>query len=283
MILSSRFSASLISVVVGLALSACQPASDPSDMPTETTDTPDTSVVTQDTAAQDTAAQAETDEAVVADETDESVIDSAPMMEDYTKALTRMNNEVNIGMVYNDPDTAFAKSILALHRGAVNMAQLQLKYGTDNALLLLAQEIIDSQQQRIDISNKWLASHPDIPNPKPNTEAMQLDYADIVASMNYNIRMGTESVVADLAFARGMLAHQRAVLQLAKVELRYGTDVEMRRLAVQITRDQPRIIQVLEDWLANNAPAPSPEAEAEAEESIELEEDGDTIKRDEPA
>ena len=282
MILSSRFSASLISVVVGLALSACQPASDPSDMPTETTDTPDTSVVTQDTAA-----QAETDEAVVADETDESVIDSAPMMEDYTKALTRMNNEVNIGMVYNDPDTAFAKSILALHRGAVNMAQLQLKYGTDNALLLLAQEIIDSQQQRIDISNKWLASHPDIPNPKPNTEAMQLDYADIVASMNYNIRMGTESVVADLAFARGMLAHQQAVLQLAKVELRYGTDVEMRRLAVQITRDQPRIIQVLEDWLANNAPAPSPEAEAEAEaeaeESIELQEDGDTIKRDEPA
>ena len=282
MILSSRFSASLISVVVGLALSACQPASDPSDMPTETTDTPDTSVVTQDTAV-----QAETDEAVVADETDESVIDSAPMMEDYTKALTRMNNEVNIGMVYNDPDTAFAKSILALHRGAVNMAQLQLKYGTDNALLLLAQEIIDSQQQRIDISNKWLASHPDIPNPKPNTEAMQLDYADIVASMNYNIRMGTESVFADLAFARGMLAHQRAVLQLAKVELRYGTDVEMRRLAVQITRDQPRIIQVLEDWLANNAPAPSPEAEAEAEaeaeESIELQEDGDTIKRDEPA
>ena len=272
MILSSRFSASLISVVVGLALSACQPASDPSDMPTETTDTPDTSVVTQDTAV-----QAETDEAVVADETDESVIDSAPMMEDYTKALTRMNNEVNIGMVYNDPDTAFAKSILALHRGAVNMAQLQLKYGTDNALLLLAQEIIDSQQQRIDISNKWLASHPDIPNPKPNTEAMQLDYADIVASMNYNIRMGTESVFADLAFARGMLAHQRAVLQLAKVELRYGTDVEMRRLAVQITRDQPRIIQILKDWLANNAPA------AEAEESIELQEDGDTIKHNEPA
>ena len=245
-------------------------------MPTETTDTPDTSVVTQDTAV-----QAETDEAVVADETDESVIDSAPMMEDYTKALTRMNNEVNIGMVYNDPDTAFAKSILALHRGAVNMAQLQLKYGTDNALLLLAQEIIDSQQQRIDISNKWLASHPDIPNPKPNTEAMQLDYADIVASMNYNIRMGTESVFADLAFARGMLAHQRAVLQLAKVELRYGTDVEMRRLAVQITRDQPRIIQILKDWLANNAPAPSPEAEAE--ESIELQEDGDTIKHNEPA
>jgi len=282
MILSSRFTASLISVVVGLALSACQPASDPSDMPTETTDTPDTSVVTQDTAA---------DEAVVADETDESAIDSAPMMEDYTKALTRMNDEVNIGMVYNDPDTAFAKSILALHRGAVNMAQLQLKYGTDNALLLLAQEIIDSQQQRIDISNKWLASHPDIPNPKPNTEAMQLDYADIVASMNYNIRMGTESVVADLAFARGMLAHQRAVLQLAKVELRYGTDVEMRRLAVQITRDQPRIIQILEDWLANNDPTPSPEAEADAdadadadaEESIELQEDGDTIKRDEQA
>ncbi|MGP4787996.1 DUF305 domain-containing protein [Psychrobacter sp. 1Y11] len=267
MILSSRFSASLISVVVGFALSACQPASDPSETTAETTDTP---IVTQNSATQD-----DTDEVIVVDETDESMVNSEQMTEDYTKAMTRMNNEIMIGIVYNDPDTAFAKTILALHRGAISMAELQLKYGTDNELKLLAQEIIKSQQQKIDISNKWLASHPDIPNPKPNTEAMQLDYADIVASMNYNIRMGTESPAADLAFARGMLAHQQAILQLAQVQLRYGTDVEMRRLAVQITRDQPRIIQILEDWLANNAPVP------ESVESLEPEEHGDTIKHDE--
>ncbi|MGM8885903.1 DUF305 domain-containing protein [Psychrobacter sp. 1U2] len=261
MILSSRFSASLISVVAGLALSACQPASDPSETTVETTDTP---IVTQSSATQE-----ETDEVIVADETDESMVNSEQMMEDYSKAMTRMDNEIMIGMVYNDPDTAFAKSILALHRGAVNLAELQLKYGTDRELKLLAQEIIDSQQQKIGISNKWLASHPDAPNPKPNTEAMQLDYADIVGSMNYNIRMGTDSPVADLAFARGMLAHQRAVLQLAQVQLRYGTDVEMRRLAVQITKDQPRIIRILEDWLTKNAPTPAAE-DLEAEDNTDV-------------
>lgn len=258
MILSSRFTASLLSVVVGLALSACQPAPDPSETTAEPTDTLDTSVVTQNTAPQE-----EPTEAIVANETDES----KPMKEDYAKAMTRMNNEIMIGIVYNDPDTAFAKTILALHRGAISMAELQLKYGTDSELKLLAQQIIDSQQQKIDISNKWLASHPDIPNPKPNTEAMQLDYADIVASMNYNIRVGTESSAADVAFARGMLAHQQAILQLALVQLRYGTDVEMRRLAVQLTKDQPRIISILEEWLAKNAPMPV------VEEDLELEED----------
>ena len=42
-----------------------------------------------------------------------------------------MHDEMMIGMGYNDPDTAFAKAMLGHHRGAVVMAKIQLKYGTD--------------------------------------------------------------------------------------------------------------------------------------------------------
>ncbi|HCI30959.1 MAG TPA: DUF305 domain-containing protein, partial [Psychrobacter sp.] len=52
------------------------------------------------------------------------------MLKDYTKSMTSMHDEMMIGMGYNDPDTAFAKGMLGHHRGAIDMAKIQLKYGT---------------------------------------------------------------------------------------------------------------------------------------------------------
>lgn len=259
MIFSSRFTAVVTSIMAAITLAGCQPK--PSESVTETEVTP---------TAVDTAA-AETDTSAVAqeDSASDNPTDMAVLREDYAKAMTRMNNEMMIGMAYNDSDTAFAKTILALHRGAVSLAELQLKYGTDSQMRLLAQQLVDSQQQKLDISNKWLASHPDVANPKANTEAMQHAYADIVASMNYKIRIGTDSPKADLAFARALLAHQQAILALAQVQLRYGTDVEMRRLAVQLTKEQPLVIRPLEAWIAVHDTALVPE------ESLTPEQHGD--------
>lgn len=241
MLLSSRFTAPAISVMVILVLSACQP-------------TPDNDEIVADTPiiSESSTTQADIDEGIKAGEVVNSTVNKRQMTEDYTKAMSRMNDEMMIGMAYNDPDTAFAKSMLGLHRGAVSMAELQLKYGTDSQMRLLAQEIINSQQQKIGIMNKWLASHPDVANPKPNTEAMQRAYADIVASMNYKIRLGTDALVADLAFARGMLPHQLAAVELAKAQLNYGTDEEMREFAELIINNQQPVIEQLQAWITMN-------------------------------
>lgn len=46
-------------------------------------------------------------------------------------------------------DMAFARGMLPYHRGAVDMAMVQLQYGTDKAMRKLAQAIIDAQQPEI--------------------------------------------------------------------------------------------------------------------------------------
>src|SRR5699024_12874915 len=72
----------------------------------------------------------------------------------------RSSDLMMVEMNYNDPDAAFAQGMLGHHVGAVEMAEIQLKYGTDKEMRQLAQEIIDAQQSEIEQMQSWLASHP---------------------------------------------------------------------------------------------------------------------------
>ena len=247
MIASRHFALFATSVATTLLLSACQPATEDSEvMPieeaTQATNEPSETAPEDAHAGHDMAANAVT-------VNDEKMSD---MLKDYTKSMTSMHNEMMVGMGYNDPDTAFAKGMLGHHRGAVDMAKIELKYGTDETMRILAQDIIDSQQLEIDILNKWLASHPDAPKPKPNTEAMQEAYAKGMNTMHSDMMLGIAEPVADMAFARGMLPHHIGAVDMAKVQLQYGTDEEMRKLAQDIIDAQQPEIELIQNWIAAN-------------------------------
>lgn len=230
-------------VSAALLISACQPASDDVEVNAVQDDAP---VVSEQV---DSYEDMDAHDMMTADTTP----DEMPMTDifkDYTKSMTDMHNEMMVGMAYNDPDTAFAKSMLGHHHGAVDMAKIELKYGTDETMRKLAKDIIDSQQLEIDIINKWLASHPDAPKPKPNTQAMQQAYTAGMQAMHDDMMTGIANPVPDMAFARGMLPHHRGAVDMAMIQLQYGTDKEMRKLAQDIIdAQQPEIIW-LQEWIA---------------------------------
>lgn len=247
MIASRHFALFATSVATTLLLSACQPATEgnevmPIEEATQATNEPSETAPEDANAGHDIAAN---DEAIDAEQ-------MTDMLKDYTKSMTSMHNEMMVGMGYNDPDTAFAKGMLGHHRGAVDMAKIELKYGTDETMRKLAQDIIDSQQLEIDILNKWLASHPDAPKPKPNTEAMQEAYVKGTNTMHSDMMLGIAEPVADMAFARGMLPHHIGAVDMAKVQLQYGTDEEMRKLAQDIIDAQQPEIELIQNWIAAN-------------------------------
>jgi len=247
MIASRHFALFATSVATTLLLSACQPATEDNEvMPIEkaTQATNESS----ETAPEDAHAGPD----ITANDLTVKAEQMSDMLKDYTKSMTSMHNEVMVGMGYNDPDTAFAKGMLGHHRGAVDMAKIELKYGTDETMRKLAQDIIDSQQLEIDILNKWLASHPDAPKPKPNTEAMQEAYVKGTNTMHSDMMLGIAEPVADMAFARGMLPHHRGAVDMAKVQLQYGTDEEMRKLAQDIIDAQQPEIELIQNWIAAN-------------------------------
>ncbi len=236
-------------VTTTLLLSACQPKPEDTEptasaevitTPVETLDTPDTEVIELDT---------EDSDEPTAHDVEPEMTD---MLKDYMKAMGRMNDEMKIGMGYNDPDTAFAKSMLGHHRGTIDMAQIQLKYGTDAPMQQLAQSIIEAQQLEIDTLRKWLASHPDIAKPSPNTAVMQQDYADAMADMQEAISTGITEPVADMAFASSMLPLHKGAVAMALTQLKYGTDEDMRQLALQIIGVQQMQLPLLQNWITTH-------------------------------
>lgn len=57
------------------------------------------------------------------------------------------------------PDVAFARKMLAHHQGAIEMAQIELKHGTDAEAKRMAQQMIDDQTKSKAELEAWLKTH----------------------------------------------------------------------------------------------------------------------------
>lgn len=82
--------------------------------------------------------------------------DAPSSQQAYMKGMDAMHSEMMEGLQSSDPDIAFAKGMIAHHRGAIDMAKTELQYGKDPELRKLAQEIINAQQPEIDRMEAWL-------------------------------------------------------------------------------------------------------------------------------
>jgi uncharacterized protein (DUF305 family) len=86
------------------------------------------------------------------------------------------------------------------------------------------------------------------------------DWSELIASMDkMHMTMGAieRSGNSDVDFVRLMLPHHQAAIDMAKTQLLYGKDAQMRRLAQEIIADQQSEIELMERWLKQHEPAPA--------------------------
>lgn len=75
--------------------------------------------------------------------------DRTPADVAFERAMTAMQTAMERVQHTGNPDADFAAMMIAHHQGAIEMAKVELLYGTDPRLRRLAQEIIVTQQSEI--------------------------------------------------------------------------------------------------------------------------------------
>ena len=77
-------------------------------------------------------------------------------------------------------------------------------------------------------------------------------WSELIASMDkMHMAMGVvaRSGNTDVDFVKLMLPHHQAAIDMAKTQLLYGKDPQMRRLAQEIITDQQLEIDLMQRWL----------------------------------
>ena len=79
--------------------------------------------------------------------------------------------------------------------------------------------------------------------------AMQQELMQGMDQMNQDMMAAAQYKDPDVAFAAGMLPHHIGAVKMAEVELKYGQDPEMRKLAEDIINAQQAEIEQMQKWL----------------------------------
>ena len=74
----------------------------------------------------------------------------------FQQAMERMHGPMMKGVAHADPDIAFVLGMIPHHQGAIDMAEIVLKYGKDHHNHELAREIISAQRREIAEMEAWL-------------------------------------------------------------------------------------------------------------------------------
>ncbi|HEX2841554.1 CopM family metallochaperone [Hyphomicrobium sp.] len=74
----------------------------------------------------------------------------------FEDANKKMHDQMNAALT-GDPDVDFMRGMIPHHQGAIEMAEIVLKYGKDPETRKLADEIVKAQTAEIAFMKDWLA------------------------------------------------------------------------------------------------------------------------------
>ena len=168
-------------------------------------------------------------------------------------AMNEMMVKMDALKMQGNTDHDFAHMMLEHHKGAVAMAEIELRDGKDATMRRLAEKIKAEQQNEISEMGpiaERLDTAPTNYKPQdpadPFTAAMKASMGDMMKNM--------PPLVADpdMNFNMLMAAHHQSAVDMAKAEVAYGKDTKLKEMAqIMITAQQQEIKQ-LKDWHAKN-------------------------------
>jgi uncharacterized protein (DUF305 family) len=195
-------------------------------------------------------------------------------------AMTTMMNGM-MSKTGGNIDREFVEMMVPHHQGAIDMAQLELRYGHNEQLLRIAQEIIIEQLQeiaamRVAVGDKATAGEatpaahapvppiqtvPSLPLRSATSMASSVEAAFLAENNSAMNKMMNDMAVkptgnVDRDFAGMMIPHHQGAIGMAQAEIRYGHDAQLKIIAQEITVDQMQEIALMRLAVGEAPPRP---------------------------
>lgn len=205
-----------------------------------------------DTTATETASAPATDDMTGMDHSkmSEGAAGSSPLTASMNDMMAKMNAMKPMGNTDHD----FAHMMMEHHRGAIAMADIELRDGKDATMRRMAEKIKADQQKEIGelepIAERLDAAptnyKPQDPNDaftaqmKTSMDRMMQDMPKLVGNPDMNFNMM-------------MTVHHQSAMDMAKAELAHGRDTKLKEMAQKMVDAQQKEISDFKSWHAQNA------------------------------
>ena len=203
----------------------------------------------------------------------------AAFLKENDAAMTKMMNDMAVKPP-SDVDHDFVAMMEPHHQGAIDMSEAELRYGHNEQLIRIAQEIVVEELQEIAAmraasgekltpteatlaaSSAGTAAGPGSSSPippdnvSPSLKTERPFLAENAAAMTKMMNDMTIKPTGniDRDFVAMMVPHHQGAIDMAQTELRYGREAQLRRIAQEIIVDQIQQISLMR--LAVGEPLP---------------------------
>ncbi|MDQ2794403.1 MAG: DUF305 domain-containing protein [Bacteroidota bacterium] len=151
-------------------------------------------------------------------------------------------------------DHDFAHMMMEHHKGAVAMAEIELRDGKDATMRQMAEKIKADQQKELGELEPIAERLDSAPTNYKPTDPKDPFTAQLKTSMTHMMDNMPKPVAdADMNFNMMMTVHHQSAMDMAEAELAHGKDTKLKDLAQQMVNAQKKEIEQFKAWHAQHA------------------------------
>lgn len=163
------------------------------------------------------------------------------------EAMMRMHQNMESVTMTEDNGIDFARMMIAHHQGAIDMADILLKYSKHDDMKTLASKVREGNANSINRLNNFISTHGAAQKDSTHMMFMQEDNL-AMAKMKETMMAAHYTPDPDYDFAQMMIHHHQGAIDMAKIALKYVHDAGAKTEA-QMTLEQENEIRELAQWL----------------------------------
>lgn len=168
----------------------------------------------------------------------------------YTDIFNKMKEGMNAAQNTGNVNLDFVLEMIPHHEGGIDMAKAIIKYGTNEDVKKIAQNIVTSQEAQIPLMQQLKAKFEKEPlSTKEDSQNYIKDYDEIKSTMFKEMESVPLTGSADETFLRQMIYHHEGAIAMSKNILKYTQNAKLKSLAENIVTTQSQGVDEMKNLL----------------------------------